>query len=48
MAKITDTVFEIAYPIVKENGCEIFDIEYKKEGQDYVLRVFIEKDIIAW
>lgn len=46
MAKITDTVFEIAYPIVKENGCEIFDIEYKKEGQDYVLRVFIEKENI--
>ena len=46
MAKITDIVFEIAYPIVKENGCEIFDIEYKKEGQDYVLRVFIEKENI--
>ncbi|MBE7038068.1 MAG: ribosome maturation factor RimP [Ruminococcaceae bacterium] len=44
MAKITDAVYEIAYPIAKENGCEIFDVEYKKEGTDYVLRVFIEKE----
>lgn len=46
MAKVTETVYEIAYPIAKKHGCEIFDVEYKKEGADYVLRVFIEKEKI--
>lgn len=46
MSKVTEIVFEIASPIAKKHGCEIFDVEYKKEGADYVLRVFIEKENI--
>ncbi len=46
MSKVTEIVFEIALPIAKKHGCEIFDVEYKKEGADYVLRVFIEKENI--
>ena len=46
MAKITDVIKEIATPIVLSENCVIFDVEYKKEGSDYVLRVLIEKENI--
>lgn len=40
--KLTDTVFEIANPIALANGCFVDDVEFKKEGSDYVLRVTID------
>lgn len=39
---VLSTVFELAEPIAKENGCEIYDLEFKKEGSDYYLRVFLD------
>lgn len=30
-------------PIVAANGCEIYDVEYVKEGNDWYLRAFIDK-----
>ena len=30
-------------PIVEANGCEIYDVEYVKEGSDWYLRVYIDK-----
>lgn len=30
-------------PIVSDNGVEIYDVEYVKEGSDYYLRVYIDK-----
>ena len=30
-------------PIVAANGCEIYDIEYVKEGSDWYLRAYIDK-----
>lgn len=44
--KITDVIKELAEPIVLSENCIIFDVEYKKEGSDYVLRVLIEKENI--
>jgi len=44
--KITDVIGEIAEPIAKKNDVLIFDIEYKKEGSDYVLRIYIEKEAL--
>lgn len=44
--KITDVIKELAQPIVLSENCVIFDVEYKKEGSDYVLRVLIEKENI--
>lgn len=35
-------VAELAAPIAASNGCEIYDIEFQKEGSDYYLRVFID------
>jgi ribosome maturation factor RimP len=45
MAKknISETVAEIALPIVEEAGCELVDVEYVKEGSDWFLRVYIDK-----
>lgn len=44
--KITEVVWEITEPIAKKHNVLIFDIEYKKEGSDYVLRVYIEKEAL--
>ena len=43
-SKIEETVWQIAEPIANENGLEIYDVEFKKEGSDYFLRVFIDKE----
>ena len=34
---------ELLKPIVEANGCEIYDVEYVKEGSDYYLRAYIDK-----
>ena len=35
---------EILLPITKENGVEIYDVEYVKEGSDWYLRAYIDKE----
>ena len=40
--KVTDAVLAMAQPIAADNGCEVVDVEFKKEGADYFLRVFID------
>ena len=44
MSKIADKVTELAEPIVKDFGCTLYKVKYLKEGPDYYLRVFIEKE----
>lgn len=44
MKKVTDIVWELAEPVVKENGCELWDVEYVREGSEYFLRLYIDKD----
>lgn len=44
MAKITEVVKDIAKDAAKRFDCSLFDVEYKKEGSDYVLMVYIEKE----
>jgi ribosome maturation factor RimP len=44
MSKVTETVEQIATPIVTDMGLEIVDIEYVKEGKNWFLRLFIDKD----
>ena len=41
--KITELVPEILGDFLSENGLELFNVEYRKEGRDTVLRVFIDK-----
>ena len=37
-------VWEIAEPIANELGLKLWDVRYVKEGADWYLRVFIDKD----
>lgn len=34
---------ELLQPIVEANGCEVYDVEYVKEGSDWYLRAYIDK-----
>ena len=42
--KITDTVAALAKPVVESLGCSLWDVEYVREGSDYILRVSIDKE----
>lgn len=45
MAKeIENTVLNIAEPIAKQFDLYIVDVEFKKEGNDWYLRIFIDKE----
>ncbi|MCF8564791.1 ribosome maturation factor RimP [Alicyclobacillus tolerans] len=41
--RVTDIVEKLALPIVEAEGLELVDVEYKKEGANWFLRVFIDK-----
>ncbi len=41
--RVIDIVKRLAKPITDEAGVELVDIEYKKEGSSWFLRVFIDK-----
>ncbi|MCG1020685.1 ribosome maturation factor RimP [Sutcliffiella horikoshii] len=41
---VTETVEDLALPIVKEMNVELVDIEYVKEGSSWFLRVFVDKE----
>lgn len=44
MAKNEALLEEIATPICEELGVYVYECEYKKEGGEYYLRLFIDKD----
>lgn len=44
MSKITDRIWKLAEPIVKENGCEVWDVEYVREAGSWYLRLYIDND----
>ena len=41
--KITDYTGDVLADFLKENGLELYDCEYVKEGRDRFLRVYIDK-----
>ena len=41
--KVTDLVASIAQPIVEQHGCQLWDVEYVREGSDYFLRIYLDK-----
>ncbi len=43
MSKITELITELARPIVEEEGCELWDVEYVKEAGTRYLRLLIDK-----
>lgn len=44
MSKITTLVEEIVTPILDDMSLELIDMEYVKEGSNWFLRIFIDKD----
>ena len=42
--KVTELVASFAKPVVEEKGCQLWDVEYVREGSDYFLRIYIDKD----
>ena len=44
MKKVTETVRELALPVVEKNGCKLWDVEYVREGGEWFLRLYIDKD----
>ena len=44
MAKIEEKVESLIEANIQELGYNLYDVEYVKEGKDYFLRVYIDKD----
>lgn len=44
MKKVTEIVRELAEPVVAENGCTLWDVEYVREAGQWYLRVLIDKE----
>ena len=42
--KVTELVASFAEPIVKAHGCELWDVEYVREGSERYLRLYIDKE----
>ena len=44
MASIEDRVEKLVLPKIEELGYTLYDIQYAKEGKNYFLRIFIDKE----
>ena len=44
MANIEERVETLVKPTIENLGYELYDVQYVKEGKDYFLRIFIEKE----
>ena len=42
--KVTELVEEFAKPIVEAHGCTLWDVEYVREGSEYFLRLYLDKE----
>ena len=42
--KVTELVASFAKPVVEAHGCELWDVEYVREGSDYFLRLYLDKE----
>lgn len=43
MSKVTEAVFKLAKPVVEEEGCSLWDVEFVREAGTRYLRVYIDK-----
>ena len=41
--KVTERVAQFARPVVEAHGCELWDVEYVREGSERFLRLYIDK-----
>ena len=44
MSKLTDRVSALVRPVVEEEGCSLWDVDYVREAGTWYLRVFIDRD----
>lgn len=44
MSKITERVFDLARPVVEEEGCSLWDVEYLREAGTWYLRIYIDRE----
>lgn len=44
MANIEEKVEQLLKPKIEELGYKLYDVQYTKEGKDYFLRIFIDKE----
>ncbi len=44
MSRLTDNIARMAEPIVREEGCSLWDVEYVKEAGNRYLRLYIDKE----
>ena len=42
--KVTELVKSLAEPVVQARGCELWDVEYVREGSEYFLRLYLDKE----
>ncbi len=42
--KVTEQVRNLSEPVVAAQGCELWDVEYVREGSGWFLRVYIDKE----
>ena len=42
--KVTETVWQLAEPIAARCGCSIWDVEFVREGGEWFLRVYLDKE----
>ena len=41
--KITERIARLAEPVVQQAGCELWDVEYVREGGEWFLRLYLDK-----
>ncbi|MBQ6272824.1 MAG: ribosome maturation factor RimP [Oscillospiraceae bacterium] len=44
MSKITEKVFALARPVVENEGCSLWDVDYLREAGTWYLRIYIDKE----
>ena len=44
LLKVTELVASFAEPVIREKGCTLWDVEYVREGSEYFLRLYIDKE----
>ena len=44
MSKITQQIAELARPVIEEEGCSLWDVEYVREAGNRYLRILIDKE----
>ena len=42
--KVTELIEKLAQPVVEAHGCSLWDVEFVREGTEYFLRLYLDKD----